>query len=58
VLEDRCVLSTFTVKPGGGGDFTTIQGAVNSPTVHNGDTILVDPGTYNEAVTVNRLYSE
>ncbi len=36
--------TTWTVIKGGGGDFETIQSAVN--TAHNGDEILVLPGVY------------
>jgi hypothetical protein len=54
VLEDRTVPTTFTVKPGGGGDFTTIGAAVAAPTTNNGDTILVDPGTYHEHVVIGK----
>lgn len=55
LLEDRTLLSTtWTVKPGGGGDFTTISAAVAAATVHNGDTILVDPGTYLESVAITK----
>jgi hypothetical protein len=34
--------------------FTTIQSAVNSGSVSNGDTIMVCPGTYAELVNVNK----
>ena len=36
---------------GAGGDYATIQSAINAS--HTGDTILVAAGTYNENVTVN-----
>jgi len=42
--------STFTVKPEGGGDFTSISDAINSS--RPGDSILVYPGTYRENVDV------
>src|SRR5262245_31215985 len=52
-LEDRTLLATFVVDPRPGvGDFTTIQAAVNN--VPSGSTILVDPGTYTEQVTINK----
>jgi hypothetical protein len=54
-LEDRNLLTTFTVNPvPGAGNFTSINTAANDPTVMNGDTILVDPGTYTEQVTINK----
>jgi len=46
-------MSTWTVIPGGGGDFTTINGAVNAAGTLAGDTVEVYTGTYNE--TVSRL---
>lgn len=42
--------ATFTVKPGGGGDFTTIQACATA--MANGDTCVVYAGTYNEHVTL------
>ncbi len=45
--------STFIVDPQGLGDFTSIQQAVDAPAVTDGDTILVLPGIYNEAVVVH-----
>ncbi|MBN1390097.1 MAG: right-handed parallel beta-helix repeat-containing protein [Candidatus Thermoplasmatota archaeon] len=44
--------STWVVDKGGGGDFTTIMAAVNAAS--EGDTILVNPGTYNEQVGINK----
>jgi pectin methylesterase-like acyl-CoA thioesterase len=35
-----------------GCSFTTIQKAINSPTVHSGDTIKIRAGTYVENVTI------
>lgn len=37
-----------------GEHFTTIQAAIDSNNTINGDTILVEEGTYNESVTVNK----
>src|SRR6476646_1897781 len=48
-LESRTLLSVNIV---GGGTFATIQGAVNAATA--GQTIIADPGTYSETVTVNK----
>jgi hypothetical protein len=54
-LEDRTLLTTWIVdQTPGVGQFTTIQGAVSSNMVVNGDTIIVDPGTYTEQVTINK----
>ena len=41
---------TYMVDPEGGGDSTTIQGAVDL--AENGDTVSVTPGLYNELITV------
>jgi uncharacterized repeat protein (TIGR01451 family) len=40
------------ITPGHTGTFTTIQAAVNA--AFPGDTILADPGTYAESVTINK----
>lgn len=47
---DTVAASTITV--GSGGNYSSIQGAVNNTT--SGDTILVYPGTYLENVNVNK----
>jgi parallel beta-helix repeat protein len=47
-LEDRIAPAAHV----GGNDFATIQAAVNAATT--GAVITVDPGTYNEAVVVNK----
>jgi hypothetical protein len=49
-LEDRLAPAVHDVTSGG--TFTTIQLAINA--ANPGDTILVDAGTYNESVTVNK----
>ncbi len=43
---------TWLVDSQGQGDFTTIQDAVN--TAQAGDTVKVNPGTYDEHVVVNK----
>jgi hypothetical protein len=43
--------TSYTVKAGGGGNFTTIQACVNAMVA--GDTCVVFAGTYNERVTVS-----
>lgn len=40
----------YTVSKDGGGDFTSIQAGVNS--VASGDTLLIMPGIYQEAVSI------
>jgi parallel beta-helix repeat protein len=54
VLEDRTVPATLIVSPGGvvPGSFSSIQAAVNAAAP--GDTVLVDPGTYTEQVTISK----
>ncbi len=42
--------ATYTVKAGGGGNYTTIQACANA--MSNGDTCVVYAGTYNEHVSV------
>src|SRR5262249_37067718 len=51
LLEDRRMLTTWWVGSVNA-NFADIQGAVSSSSVHNGDTIKVEPGTYVESVTV------
>lgn len=49
---------TVTVKPGGGGDFTTIQAAINFfrlKSVTGTNTIQIDPGTYNETLIIRDI---
>jgi len=47
VLEDRTVPAPVIVNPGG-----SIQTAVNA--ANPGDTVLINPGTYTEQVTINK----
>jgi hypothetical protein len=49
-----CVLqaTVYTVKAGGGGNYTTIQACANATVA--GDTCTVYAGTYNEVVTLSR----
>ncbi|HYN44489.1 MAG TPA: S-layer protein domain-containing protein [Candidatus Limnocylindrales bacterium] len=44
--------ATITVSASGGGDYMSIQAAINA--AHGGDTILVDSGTYYENVDVSK----
>lgn len=43
--------SRWTVDPAGGGDFTTIQAALDQQAVEFRDTVLVMPGEYAETIT-------
>ena len=43
---------TITVDPGGGGDYTTIQDAINNATP--GDTISISAGLYVENIMIDR----
>ncbi len=45
----------FTVDDKGNADFSTIQEAINSS--NNGDSILVNPGIYNENIKIDREIS-
>src|SRR6516225_265411 len=49
-LEDRLAPAVHDLTTPG--TFPTIQAAVNA--ANPGDTLLADPGTYNESVTVNK----
>src|SRR5262249_41860550 len=51
-LEDRLVPAVTNITPGHIGTFATIQEAVNAASP--GDTILADPGTFSEHVTINK----
>jgi parallel beta-helix repeat protein len=51
LLEDRSVPAVLNVGTAGS-EYHTIQDAVNAS--QNGDLILVDPGTYQEQVTINK----
>jgi parallel beta-helix repeat protein len=58
-LEERTQPSTLVVSPGGivPGSFASVQQAVNAANQAGGDTILIDPGTYTEQVTINKSLS-
>jgi len=43
--------ATYTVKVGGGGNYTTLQACINAMAA--GDTCMVYAGTYNETVTIS-----
>ena len=53
-LEDRTAPATLVVSPGGvvPQSFSSIQAAVTAAA--SGDTVLVDPGTYQEQVTIGK----
>lgn len=46
-LEARQLLTTFVVNDDGGGDFLTIQAAINDGSVANGDTLQISGGADN-----------
>ena len=48
---------TWTVDDDGPADFSSIQEAVNSPIVVDGDTIFVKAGIYHEHVTIDKSIS-
>jgi hypothetical protein len=47
--------ATIVVNPGGGGNFTTIQAAINNASP--GDTIAIKTGTYNENLNLSLMGS-
>lgn len=51
-LENRVLLATFLVDLGGGGDFTSIQAAINAST--GDDVININPGLYNESIDLSQ----
>ncbi len=46
--------ATLVVDASGGGNYTTIQDAINAATTVDGDTVLVRDGTYTENITVSK----
>jgi len=58
VAEEGSAAITWIVDKSGGGDYTTIQGAIDDEDVYDGDTILVRPGVsdgvYEENVIVHK----
>jgi len=48
---------TWTVDDDGPADFSSIQEAINSPNVKDGDTLFIYNGTYYENVVVNKAVS-
>jgi parallel beta-helix repeat protein len=53
----RASLTRWTVDDNGPADFSSIQEAINSPAVKDGDIIFVKAGTYDENVIVNKSVS-
>jgi len=56
-IEPVRAVTTWTVDDDGPADFSSIQEAINSPVVKDGDTIFVYNGTYYENVVVNKTVS-
>lgn len=52
VTVTQASAEVFTVDGNGGGNFTSIQNAVDN--AHSGDTIMVNPGVYRENIAVNK----
>jgi len=53
LLSATCLsATTYTVKAGGGGNFTTISACMSAMSSSGGDTCVVYAGTYNEAPTL------
>ncbi len=44
VLEDRTLLATFLINDDGGGDFTSIQAAIDAAATRNGDILQISGG--------------
>lgn len=51
LLTIPCSAATIVVDPNGSADYTTIQAAINAS--WDGDTVIVRPSTYNEAIKFN-----
>lgn len=49
-----CDRPDTTLTVGSGGDFQTIQAAIDSPEANNGAVIEVEPGNYPERITINK----
>jgi len=49
--------NVWTVDPGGGGDFTTIQAAIDAAATGSGDTINATAGTYTESIDIHKAVS-
>jgi parallel beta-helix repeat protein len=57
IQEIEAPSTTWTVDDDGPADFHTIQEAISSMQVSDGDTIFVHNGTYNEETVVNKAVS-
>lgn len=55
IVTAQASAAVITVDSNGGADYTSIQEAVNK--AEDGDTILVNPGIYNENIKVNKEVS-
>ena len=55
VTTNTAFAATIVVNPGGGGNFNTIQAAINNASP--GDTIAIRPGTYSENLNLSLMGS-